>query len=198
MFCIICLDKQVFVWGCLSGGVYVPCIYSYARWELLLAIQVFTVVFVWRLSSLCVDSFHHVLLYLCDILQALINSLVHWFFPPHCISSNTRGEKPQQFSPCLTCAVFPLHGVTPVPVFALCAAVTRCVVFTQQALAGEAVTGTWVRHVDVAAAAAGLAVATNLPGVAIVTRGTTVKFKSVSFRCCFFVLFFNLNKVVNS
>ena len=33
-----------------SGGVYVPCIYSYAKWELPLATQVFVVVFVWCLS----------------------------------------------------------------------------------------------------------------------------------------------------
>ena len=32
------------------GGVYVPCIYSHARWELPQATQVFVVVFVWRLA----------------------------------------------------------------------------------------------------------------------------------------------------
>ena len=37
-------------WWCASGGVYVPCIYTHARWELLCAAQVF-VVLVWRLLS---------------------------------------------------------------------------------------------------------------------------------------------------
>ena len=35
--------------GYTPGGVYVPCIYSHARWELLQATRVFVVVFVWRL-----------------------------------------------------------------------------------------------------------------------------------------------------
>ena len=38
-------------WGCTSSGVYVPCVYTQARWELQLATRVFVVVFVWRLSS---------------------------------------------------------------------------------------------------------------------------------------------------
>ena len=39
------------LWGCSSGGVYVPCTYSHARCVLPQANQVFVVVFVWRLSS---------------------------------------------------------------------------------------------------------------------------------------------------
>jgi len=37
--------------GCTSGGVYVPCIYSHARWELPWTTQIFVVVFVLRLFS---------------------------------------------------------------------------------------------------------------------------------------------------
>ena len=44
-----------FMWGCTSGGVYIPCIYSYAMWDLLFV---------------C----------LCDIFQPLINSFVCWFW----------------------------------------------------------------------------------------------------------------------
>ena len=36
----------LFVRGCTSSGVYVPCIYTHARWELLQATHVFIVVFV--------------------------------------------------------------------------------------------------------------------------------------------------------
>ena len=43
--------------GCTSGGVYVPCIYTHARWELRR----------WPRS---------LLLYVCDVFRALINSLV--------------------------------------------------------------------------------------------------------------------------
>ena len=38
------------LWVCTSGGVYVPCIYTYARWKLPQATQVF-VVLVLRISS---------------------------------------------------------------------------------------------------------------------------------------------------
>ena len=42
------------IWrGCTSGGVYVPCIYTYAGWEFPQATQVFVVVLVWRLSNMC-------------------------------------------------------------------------------------------------------------------------------------------------
>ena len=37
--------------GCTYGGVYVPCIYSLARWEIQEATQVFVVVLVLRISS---------------------------------------------------------------------------------------------------------------------------------------------------
>ena len=39
------------VWwkGCTSGGVYVPCIYTHAGWELLQATRVFVVVLAWRI-----------------------------------------------------------------------------------------------------------------------------------------------------
>ena len=37
--------------GCTSGVVYIPCIYSHARWELPWETQVFAVVFVWHLLS---------------------------------------------------------------------------------------------------------------------------------------------------
>ena len=41
----------LFFVGCTSGGVYVPCIYTHARWELFLATQVFVVLLVLRISS---------------------------------------------------------------------------------------------------------------------------------------------------
>ena len=44
---------------CTSGGVYVPCIYTHARWESPWATEVFVVILVWRISS-------------------VINSLVLW------------------------------------------------------------------------------------------------------------------------
>ena len=47
-------------WGCTSGGIYAPCIYLHARWDLLHVTQVS-------------------LLGLCDIFCVLINSLVCWF-----------------------------------------------------------------------------------------------------------------------
>ena len=58
-YIILCYWGGILFWGCASGGVYVPCIYthqvSYCRW----------------LMSL--------LLYLCYVFQAPINSLVCWF-----------------------------------------------------------------------------------------------------------------------
>ena len=30
----ICYWGASFLWGCSSGGVYIPCIYTHARWEL--------------------------------------------------------------------------------------------------------------------------------------------------------------------
>ena len=37
--------------GYTSGGVYIPCIYSHARWKLPQVTQAFVAVFVWYLSS---------------------------------------------------------------------------------------------------------------------------------------------------
>ena len=45
-----CNNKDL-KWGRPSGGVYVPCIYTHARWELPQATQVFVVVLVLRISS---------------------------------------------------------------------------------------------------------------------------------------------------
>ena len=44
--------------GCTSDGVYVPCIYTHARWELLWVTQIFVVVFEWHVLSaywFCID-----------------------------------------------------------------------------------------------------------------------------------------------
>ena len=51
----------VYLRGCTSGGVYVPCIYMHARWELLLVTRVFVVCarvtsLERYLTPLCVDS----------------------------------------------------------------------------------------------------------------------------------------------
>ena len=92
-------------------------------------------------------------------------------------------------SKCPTCAVLAADGVAPVPVPALGAAVAGRVVLAQQALAREAVAGARVAHVDVPAAAARLAVAANLPRVAVVTRGTTVW--KIFFYFFLFIDFFN-------
>ena len=42
--------------GCTSGGVYVPCIYTHAGWELPQETRVFVVVLVLRLSVALVNS----------------------------------------------------------------------------------------------------------------------------------------------
>ena len=59
---------------CTSGGVYAPCIYTHGRWVTV------------GDSSL--------LLYLCDVFLALINSLVCWF------SSHVSCERKQSMSTC--------------------------------------------------------------------------------------------------
>ena len=72
-------DRAAFYWGCTSGGVYVPCVFtrmpgeSYRR----------------RLRSL--------LLYLYDVFRALINSLVCWktFQPIFCSDDVTTKEESQ-------------------------------------------------------------------------------------------------------
>ena len=47
-----CHRGGILLWGCTSGEVGVPCIYSHAGWEWLLqAIQILVAVFVWPLSS---------------------------------------------------------------------------------------------------------------------------------------------------
>ena len=59
LFCFCCMNSvPLFSWGCTTGGVYVPCMYSHAGWELLQATWVFF------------------LLCLCDVFWAVSNSLV--------------------------------------------------------------------------------------------------------------------------
>ena len=68
---------------CTSDGVYVPCIYTHARWELL------WMYFWWSLCTLYLhacqvrvtvgDSVRSLLLCLCDVFRMLINSLICWF-----------------------------------------------------------------------------------------------------------------------
>ena len=72
---------QVRFWGCTSGGVYVPCIYTHARWDFedVPLVEFMYLVFT-RMPG---ESYHRqprsLLLYLCYLFQALINSFVCWF-----------------------------------------------------------------------------------------------------------------------
>ena len=89
--------------GCTSGGVYVPCIYTHARWELLwmylwwslctlylhaclvrVTVDVPLVEFMYLVftrmpgESYC-RRLRSLLLCLCDVFRMLINSLICWF-----------------------------------------------------------------------------------------------------------------------
>ena len=78
-------------WGCTSGGIYVPCIYTHARyinstrstssWK---TVDVPLVEFMYPVfTHMPVESYHgrlrSLLLSLCYVFQALVNSLVRWF-----------------------------------------------------------------------------------------------------------------------
>ena len=67
-------------WGCTSGGVYVPCIYTRAKWnEAVPLVEFMYPVFTHVLGESYRRRRKSLLLYLCYVYRALINSLVFWF-----------------------------------------------------------------------------------------------------------------------
>ena len=121
-FCHICLytpaspsvPEGIYVtegtlfWGCTSCGVYVPCIYSHARWELPQATQVFVVLFY--------------------VFRALINSLVcRLCYPTHTDKVSFGHTRTHQNIPCFNCTT--LGEVSPTWIIG-CPQVEAAIFFT--------------------------------------------------------------------
>ena len=69
-----------------SGGVYVPCIYTHANTEEVSLVEFMYLVFTRMPTESYSGRLRSLLLYLCYVFRALINSLVRWFRPVKILS----------------------------------------------------------------------------------------------------------------
>ena len=116
------VNHAIISWGCTSSGVYVPCIYMHARWELLYMTEVFVVVLVLCISSAKTLTWHACKCKVHQLHQRYILMRMHlwWSLCTLCLHAcQVRVTIGDSSLCCCTCVMYLEHQLTPMCVDSL-------------------------------------------------------------------------------